>query len=177
MKRILVLVGLLAGCSPGAIAPQEVEGPFTWSNLDGVTRIHHHWFAGQPDAAALAAAREAGVEIVVNLRPPDEFDWDERAAAEELGLGYYNVPIPREGPFPPEAIEKLDALVAEHHGAEMLLHCSSGNRAAGWFATHLVRTHGMPLDDALAVGRKAGITSPGIEDKVRAFTAGADGGS
>lgn len=175
MKRILVLIALLAGCSPGSMSPEDVAGPFTWAMLGGVTRVHHHWFSGQPDEAALAAAREQGIEIVLNLRAPDELDWDEGSAAEALGLTYYNVPIPGKGPFPPEAIARIDALVEEYHGREMLIHCASGNRAAGWFATHLVRTHDMSVDDALAVGRRAGITSAGIEDRVRAFTADDDG--
>ena len=78
-----------------------MEGPFAWGSANGVTKLRHLYFGGQPDAAGLAAARDQGIAVVINLRAPEELDWDEAATAEALGLAYYNVPIQRQGPFSP----------------------------------------------------------------------------
>ena len=41
----------------------------------------------------------------------------------------------------------------------MLLHCASANRAGGLLALAMVTEHGMSLEEALAIGRKAGMKS------------------
>lgn len=61
------------------------------------------------------------------------------------------------------AVARIEELVAEHHDERVLLHFSSSNRVGGWLATHMARKHGLSIDDALAVGRRAGITKDGIE--------------
>jgi len=102
------------------------------------------------------------------MRDPSEHDWDEESAARDLGLAYYNVPVTGKR-FEPAAFQRIDALVAENESQQVLIHCGSSNRAGGWLATHLVAEHGMSVDDALAVGRRAGITKKGIEKRVRAY--------
>ncbi len=153
------------------ITPADVAGPVTWGAATNVTHLRHLWFAGQPDQEALERAKERGVAVVINLRDPSEHDWDEKKAAEDLGLTYYNVPMAKSGSFSPEAVDRIEALVKTHHGEPTLIHCSSGNRAAGWLAVHLVEQHEMTVDDALAVGKRAGITKTAIETKVRAYSA------
>jgi uncharacterized protein (TIGR01244 family) len=157
---------LLAGvgsCSreAGPVRPEEVVGPETWGGVSNVTHVRDLWFAAQPDDAALEAARDHGIGVVIDLREPGEREWDEQGAVESLGMTYHRVPVPKGEPFPPEAIARIDALVADAAGP-VLLHCSTGNRAAGWYAIHLVEQQGMSLDDALAVGRKVGITKDEI---------------
>ncbi|MBW2271417.1 MAG: hypothetical protein JRH16_22925 [Deltaproteobacteria bacterium] len=150
-----------------AVSPDDVKGPFSWGEASRVTQLGDLFFADQPDRAGFEQAREAGVEVVINLRAPGELDWDEPAAAKELGLTYYNVPIT--GPrFDPEAIARIDALVSEHEGSKVLVHCGSSNRVGGWLATHLI-TQGMSTEDAIVVGRRAGITKQGIVDRVETW--------
>lgn len=169
----LLLVALLA--SPAAaeppVAPEDVRDPVAWGAARNVTRHENLWFAGQPDQAGLEAAREAGVSVVVNLRHPSELDWDEEAAARELGLRYYNVPVVGSAPLSQETFDAIDARVAEHPGEQVLVHCASSNRVGAWFATHLVTRAGMRPDDALEVARRAGLTNEALEAKVRAHLA------
>jgi protein tyrosine phosphatase (PTP) superfamily phosphohydrolase (DUF442 family) len=167
----LTLALLLAGTAAAdATAPEDVQGPLAWGGVSNVTHLGKLWFAGQPDRAGLEAARAAGVEVVINLRAPSELDWDEKSAVEELGMSYHNVPVT--GPrFDPVAFARIDELVEEHTGREILFHCSSSNRAGGWLATHLVKKSGMSVNEALAVGRRAGITKEGIVARVRALVA------
>jgi protein tyrosine phosphatase (PTP) superfamily phosphohydrolase (DUF442 family) len=84
-------------------------------------------------------------------------------------MQYEQVPVPGGEPLPRDALERVEAIVAAEPGRPVLLHCSSGNRAAAWLATHLVTRHGMEVGDALAVARRAGLTKPDMEEKVRAY--------
>lgn len=171
--RVLGVISFLLGaaCHTGAISVAQVEGPFTWGGVDNVTHLHHLWFSGQPDQAALEQARAAGVAVVINLRDPSEHAWDERSAVETLGMAYHNVPVARGRPFDRAVFQRIEALVEQHHEQQVLVHCASSNRVGGWLATHLVDHHGMSPADALAVGRRAGITKPAIEENVRSYLA------
>jgi heme/copper-type cytochrome/quinol oxidase subunit 3 len=97
---------------------------------------------------------------VINLRAPWELRWDERSAVEALGMSYYNVPVTGRS-FDPKAFARVEELVSQNRGKEILIHCASSTRAGGWLATHLVRERGMSVDDALAVGRRTGISNWG----------------
>ncbi len=157
-----------AASAEHSVSPDDVKGPFAWGSAKHVTRFHHLYLADQPDAEGFAAAKAAGVVAVIDLRAPSERDWDEREVVEGLGLEYHNVPVTGDA-FDPEAISRIEALVAKDHPREILVHCSSSNRAGGWLAVHLAMHHDLDVDEALAIGRRAGITKPVIEERVRAY--------
>lgn len=171
LSTLALLIAALA-CHAESIAPGDVEGPVTWGGVDNVTHLRHLWFAGQPDQAALERAKAEGVRVVISLRDPSEHAWDEKAAVESLGLTYYSVPVRGAEPFDAASFERIEALVAEHRDGQVLIHCSSSNRVGGWLATHLASRHGLSVEEALAVGRRAGITKEGIEQAVRDYLAG-----
>ena len=175
IARRVLLVGLGLGLvlATGAfaaepIAPEDVKGPMAWGGVANVTQLRHLYFSGQPDRAGLEAARAAGVELIINLRAPAELDWDEPAAVRALGMEYHSVPVT--GPaFEPAAFARIESLLAENEGRAIYVHCTSSNRVGGWLATHLVAKHGLSEEEALAVGRRAGITKSVIEERVHAF--------
>lgn len=167
-----LVAGLAAPAAAGApIGPADIEGPYTWGSASNVTHVRHLWFSGQPDKQGFEVAKTNGVRVVINLREHSELDFDEQAIVESLGLTYYNVPIPTAGPFPPQALDRIEELVRTHADGQILLHCLSSNRVGGWLATHFVRKHGMSVDDALAIGKKTGITKDAIVSKVRSAVA------
>jgi protein tyrosine phosphatase (PTP) superfamily phosphohydrolase (DUF442 family) len=147
----------------------KVEGPFAWGGAEHVTRVGKLWFASQPDEAALEVAKKRGVRLVINLREPSEYDWPEQQAVERLGMTYRSIPVSGAEPFSRDAFERIDEQVDKHQNEEILIHCSSANRAAGWFATRLVLRDGMPVADAIEVGRRVGITNQPVVDKVREY--------
>ena len=152
------------------LGPSDVNGPTSWGKAQSVMSIKHLYLAGQPDQVGLEAAAAAGVEVMVDLRGPSEAKWDEGEAVEGLGLTYHNVPVSRgSDTFSRDAMERIEEIVAEHRGQKILLHCSTGNRAAGWLATHLVTRHGLETDAAVEVARKAGMSKPKIESRVRNY--------
>ena len=126
-------------------------------------------FSGQPSAEDLVRFRDLGVTTVINLRNPDEVDWNEAAAVEALGMGYHQVPLMDDLKLQDSAIKLIDELVREHDGQKVLLHCRSGNRVAAWWALHLVDAHNMNVDASLELAARAGLTHPALSEQVRAF--------
>ena len=173
-QRILRILGAAllcaAACSSASDALEaaglEVEGPFTWGELANVTRAGPLYFAGQPDEVSLEKAREEGVGTVINLRNPSEFDWDERAAVEGLGMTYHNIPVRG---VDADVFSQIDAIVeqAAREGG-VLVHCGSSNRVGAWYARNLMeRGHG--LDESIEAGRKAGMRAPPLVEGVRSL--------
>jgi uncharacterized protein (TIGR01244 family) len=168
---LLTLTLPLAALSSEPITPDDVSGPYHWGSVKNVTQLRHLYISGQPDAAGFAAARDAGIAVVIDLRAPGERDWDEVPVVEGLGMTYHNVPV-HGASFDPEAFERIEALVKDAGEKPILLHCSSSNRVAGWLAVHLALAHDMTEEEAIAVGRRAGITKSGIEERVHDYLAG-----
>ena len=158
-----------ASLAEAPLMPDSIRGPVVWGATPHVTHYENLWFAGQPEQAGLEAAKQAGVSVVVNLRHASELDWDERTAAQSLGLSYYNVPVVGTEPLSQETFAAIDALVAEHQSEQVLVHCSSSNRVGAWYAAHLVTQRGMSREDALEVGRKTGLTKEPLVERVRAY--------
>ncbi len=164
-----LLASISVACSGEGTRLEDVEGPFSWGAVSNVTHVGRLWFTGQPDAETLRKAKENGLRVVLNLRDPSESEWDERSAVEDLGMVYYNVPVQKTGPFTRESFSRIDALLEDHEEDQILIHCSSSNRAGGWFATYLVEKRGMSVDEALAIGRETGITKDAIASRVLAY--------
>lgn len=122
--------------------------------------------AGQPSAAQLQQAADAGVTTVIDLRQPDEDrGFDETAAAERLGLRYVRIPVAGAAGLTDANAHALRTALAQSSGP-VLVHCASGNRAGALLA--LVRARdGAPVDQALQLGRDAGMTS--LEAPTRAL--------
>ena len=175
LRRVVLLAavcGLVAAhaLAKGALSPDAVEGPIVWGEATRVTHLSHLYFADQPDVAGFEAAKKAGVTTVIDLRAPAERDWDERAVVEGMGLTYYNAPVTGDA-FDPAVFRQIEAWVAEHPDDEILIHCSSSNRVGAWLAVHLVEKHGLAEEEAIEIGRRAGITQEAMELKVRAYLA------
>jgi uncharacterized protein (TIGR01244 family) len=118
-----------AGETPAGISLEEPT--YRFGGLE-VERSGNLYLAGQPDRAALEAARDAGVVGVVNLRRPVEMTWDEAGAVEALGLAYYHVPVGGSGDRS-DAFAEVDRIVAGLDGP-VLVHCASGGRVQHWLA-------------------------------------------
>lgn len=152
---------LLASCAdgppePSATAPNAQQGP-------------ELRFSGQPRADEFAQLAGQGIDVVVNLREPEEMEFDEAAAAEAAGLSYYAVPISRSGSgFDADAIAQLHAIADRHADDDVFVHCASGNRAAAWYATYLVERKGVGIDEALARARERGLRAT-LEPRVREY--------
>ena len=128
--------------------------------------------AGAPDLAGLAARRDAGLALVVDLRTEAEDPARERAAAEAVGLRWVNLPVGSD-PADEAVVRRFGELLASvPAGRGVLLHCRSGNRAGEVWARHRL-AQGASLEEALAEGFAAGLSEARAEF-VRAAAGAAD---
>jgi rhodanese-related sulfurtransferase len=111
----------------------DVCEPEAWGGASNVVRMGHLFLSDHPDAVTISIAKGKGISLVINLCNPAEFHWDEKSAAKEAGLDYYNISLfGLDGSFNPPAIKQISTLVQQHQDDKILVHCSSGNRAAAW---------------------------------------------
>lgn len=153
-----------------SISEKDVKGPENWAGVSAM-RFHHHYFTGAMNEAAFDAAKKAGVTVVVDLRTPGEIKQNDAEIAKARGMSYTNIPVDTSKPFDKTAFNAVQKIFEDSHGKTTLLYCASGNRAGAWFATHLHGDHQIPLDDAIKIGRKVGMTRPEMEKSVRAYFA------
>lgn len=118
---------------------------------------------GQPDAEDLHALARAGVRRVVNLRPHSELNWDEAACAAQCGLEYVNIPVASPDDLNRANADRLQQAIAGD--APVLVHCGSSNRVGALLALLAVWQWGKSHEEALALGRAAGLTA--MEPAVR----------
>lgn len=135
----------------------KVQKHKDWGNLKNVRQVARLFFAGQPDEAALQKAKENEIKTVINLRPAAEMkDFDEEAAVKKLEMTYINIPIDEKSKLSAQTLDEIEAAVKANEG-NILIHCSSGNRAGAWLAYHLVKAHQMDGKEALKIAKKAGM--------------------
>lgn len=129
----------------------------------------NHYAFGQPTEADLATLANAGVKTVINLRATDEpVDFNEADAVEKLGMHYVNIPITGPGDLDQARITRFgEALDSARAQGGVLIHCASANRVGAMVALDAAFNRGASAEDALALGRSAGLA--GLEAAVAAM--------
>ena len=134
-----------------------------------------HFFAGvyvtgQPLPGDLAAAKQAGVKTVINLRTPGEQKaFDEAKTATDLGLGYVNPAFLKPDALTDEMLDRVRALLSDPAKQPVLLHCGSASRASAVWLAHRVLDNGVPYDTALTEAKSAGLSTPPLEARVKRY--------
>lgn len=117
--------------------------------------------SGQPSPEDLAQLCAQGVRTVINLRAPSEpVEFDEAREATRLGLRYVALPVAGPQDVTPETVARFSHELdqARGHGAT-LVHCASANRVGALVALDQGLTRGFPSEQALSMGRAAGLTT------------------
>lgn len=120
-----------------------------------------HYASGQPTPAHLAELAREGVRTVINLRAPGEpLEYDEPAAAAQLGLRYVALPIAGANDLDRERVRQFGLVLDEaRRNGGVLIHCASSNRVGAMVALDEALNRGGSLQAALAHGRAAGLDS------------------
>ena len=105
--------------------------------------------AGVLDAEAVAAAKAAGYEVVIDLRTRAEGLDAERALVTAAGLDYQNLPVDRAAPQPTD-LAAFSALLGVLGDRKLLVICATGKRAASMVMLDRVTRSGVPLEIARA---------------------------
>jgi uncharacterized protein (TIGR01244 family) len=115
---------------------------------------------GQPSLSQLDEAKALGFRMVINLRPAQEPGAlaEEAAHAQALGLRLVELPLAEPKDLTTERVRAFAAALADRDGYPVLVHCSSGNRAGALLALKAHILDGRSAEEALEVGRGAGLT-------------------
>jgi protein tyrosine phosphatase (PTP) superfamily phosphohydrolase (DUF442 family) len=114
---------------------------------------------GQPNAAQLRALKDAGGEIVLDVRDPMEpRPIDEPALVRQLGMQYVNIPVGA-GSLNGATLERILAVLREAGDRTVFFHCGSGNRVGGALIPHLILDHKMEEQDAVDQAMRVGLRS------------------
>lgn len=117
---------------------------------------------GQPAAKHLEALKASGVSVVLDLRDPMEpRPYDEPAFARQLGLDYVNVVV-NAGTLNDETLESILAVLRQHAGQQIFVHCASANRVGGAMIPFLMIDHGLEEEDAVTQAMRIGLRAADI---------------
>lgn len=140
-------------------------------NLDKAPQLGHVVYGRQPDEATIPLLKDQGINMVISVRFDDEpVGFDSRQLVEKSGMSFQQISFykgklaDRPRAVDATAIDEISKLLSAtaSSGGKVLLHCASGQRAAGALAAVLVRDYGYSREDALEYAQKAGMTSTGV---------------
>jgi len=104
--------------------------------------------AGQPSEDQFAAIRQAGYEVVINLRPLDAALPNEQALVENEGMTYISIPIEWEAPTV-ENVEQFFAAMQANDGKNLFVHCALNMRvSACMYLYRVIREKVAPVQAA-----------------------------
>ncbi len=114
---------------------------------------------GALDDKKVQALADAGVELVINLQPDTELDFDEAAAVQQAGMAYEHLPIGGAEDLKQLKILAFDKLLRQYHGKKIAMHCGSGNRVGAAMTLRSGWLRGRKMDTAMKHGYDHGLTS------------------
>ena len=169
---LAALITLGSSCVSPFLSKADVEEAVPLQEWEGINNLYQDdlfFFGGQPDSAAFdKLTKEASVRTVISFRRPQEMeqlDFDEPALMEKLRVRFVNIPVMPDT-FSEEDVNLLAGVLAETK-EPVLLHCSSSNRAGGIWAAYLVLHRDYTLEDAMRLGKAAGLKSDSMIEAVR----------
>lgn len=113
--------------------------------------------AGQPGPDHFRALKEAGVELIIDIRHPAEpRGFDESALLRELGMDYVVIPV-HDGTLTDETLDEVTEAMRGAGERQTVIHCASGNRIGGALLPHLILDHGFTEDDATMAALRMGL--------------------
>lgn len=113
--------------------------------------------SGQPGPEHFRALKEAGVEVIIDIRDPMEpRGYDQQALMVELGFDYRVIPV-SDWTLSDETLDRITETMRETDGKGVLVHCASGNRVGGALIPWLVLDCDFTEDDATTAALRMGL--------------------
>lgn len=162
---IVVALGMVACTHPDAtqqVTPGPADAAEAMPLSIGIPVFNPRpglYTAGQPAADDWAVIAAHGITTVINLRPPAEMGGrDEASEVRAAGMAYVEIPVAGGQDISADNARRLHEALQAANGP-VLLHCASANRVGGLLAVSAARHEGLSLEDALKLGRDAGMRS------------------
>jgi protein tyrosine phosphatase (PTP) superfamily phosphohydrolase (DUF442 family) len=119
--------------------------------------LPHVVTAGQPGPAHFRALRDAGVDVVIDIRDPMEpRGYDQPALMQELGFEYVVIPV-SDATLTDTTLDRVTEAVRSAGARPTLVHCASGNRVGGAMIPHLMLDQGFDEEDATMAAMRMGL--------------------
>lgn len=152
---LFFILTLLGACQASHSAlepkPQEVSG------MQNAALTGDLLIGGQPTEEALEYLAREGYRDVVSVRSEGEIDWDEESRVEALGMSFHRIEMSNPvNEITDDEVAAFAQFMDERDGP-VLLHCGSGNRAAGLWAVWLIEHEEIDPADAIRLATSAGM--------------------
>jgi uncharacterized protein (TIGR01244 family) len=158
MKAIAFGIGIIALAAQ--VTKPPVAGVTNFARVDATMAC-----AGATTPEGIAAIKQLGYATVINLRQASETGANldaEAEAARAAGLRYVHLPLNGTAPDP-DVVAQFLQVVTDPANQPVLVHCSSGNRAAAlWMIKRLV-VDGWDEERATKEAEELGLTSPALK--------------
>ena len=116
------------------------------------------WTGGQPTDEHWAKLKDAGIKVIINLRPPGEHKGElEAAKVKELGMSYFNIPVSFREPDELDADEFLKVTDEQLKNGPVFIHCAAAIRVGAFWMIRRVLRDGWESDKALEEANKIGL--------------------
>jgi uncharacterized protein (TIGR01244 family) len=127
---------------------------------------------GQPRLEHFQKLKAEGVKAVLNLRTPGEHGAEEeRAAVEQAGMKYFNIPVVYTAPTN-EQVDEFLRVTDDAANRPMFIHCTAAVRVGAFWMIRRVLRDGMSVDAALEDANRVGLrNAPHLEQFARAYIA------
>ena len=146
-------------------APQEVPP------IRNFLRVNEEFCTGaQPRLEHLAQLKAEGVKAIINLRQPSEHRAaEEEAAAKELGLRYFNIPVVYGEPKDEQVTEFLK-LTDDPQNRPAFIHCAAAIRVGAFWMIRRVLRNGWTVEKAEEEAAKIGLRqAPHLNEFARKY--------
>jgi uncharacterized protein (TIGR01244 family) len=167
MLPALLLTALLAVAPETATAPPPQPSTKVNEVIPGKV-----YTSGIMTYETLTNLKKMGVGTVLHLRPEKEapsLPATERVAVEGMGLAYRHAPVtPQTEDEEFDGFRKAMKTVDFTKGA-IMVHCFNGNRASASLLTYWVLDQKMPMDQAIALAKKGGLSMVKVENAARFY--------
>lgn len=112
----------------------------------------------QPGTGGLRRLRELGIDTIINLRGAGDLTRAEEAAAREVGLNYFNVPLPNWGRPQDDRVRRILLIIAAPQNGRVFVHCRDGvDRTGTIVALHRIAHEGWSSHAAVAEAERNGM--------------------
>ena len=129
-----------------------------------VHRAGDLYFAGQFTQEDIERIKSEKFSRVITLRTNGEIDWDEKAAMEQAGIEFVELPFRSPDSLNDQVFDEIRELLADR-SKKTLFHCGSANRVGGVWLPFRVLDEKIPLAFAVQEAEEIGLRAPFIKEK------------
>jgi uncharacterized protein (TIGR01244 family) len=160
ISKIALSCIFLSACSQGngtANAGDQSQPAISFKNSRQV--FPNLYVGGQPSKEELQSIKEAGVQVLINVRTLEEPGQENMAnISAEMGFEYVSIPVAGKAGVTIANAEKLRDALGSAGDRTTALFCGSGNRAAALLAMKAFHLENQTAEQAMALGDRAGLT-------------------